>query len=841
MWAPASSPDRGGRPKSAKNNTTAPSSPVSSSAPHPTHNIAIADLLEPAIDGPPSPESIRAFNRQMMRSTVLDKHQSHQTSSSGSSSLRSLASADRPAWEQALDGLTLSRNSSGRSTNSNVLRPDSVQIFGKTLFNRRTKIRRDSGAPSSSSSSLYSAEMPFELAGQPPLPAPTSGGSSRDNFIPAFFNRRRAATKPETGADELAARRKLQISGPYDFKHLTHTEREHVPNLQRGSRMVLQSEFSAMRAAQTPTDGTLKGIQAESLHFADFSSEALPLPEETGNSPLEPHTRISLSRPVTLRQHSSPPRPLPHASSQEVLRVPPPRPPRSPIEPAFVAPPVPPPRVSSRASIRYDGFDPLASTTLDRPQTSGGFRQPTPLAISPDGLGMTARNGHGYSHSADFDSERRYSRVIMTSPDDANWPLTCSTTTSFEKALPDVPEEEEHVVITRKSRISIASNTSSLRGSQSLPLLRQIAQSQAQDGAPQRPLSGGSDTLGRTDWFATQRALRAGMNDSDGPDALPRESWEEDIDYCYDHAAEADCDYAWDRPSMDLCREDSDVTPVEFALGGSPTSEGGISPAMLTPGRFDIPALSPASPVSAASANDAVTPTASAMPHSNFSLPRSDGRLLHIRTASHASSFKESHGFNLSPSLLIPGSDYHRQMMAHEGDTFPAYEEPTLTMDTSTLLIQSRTSASTTGSNDSEHSGSERHISTASVATDLTRLTMSTSSIDMDDFIPKNESSTWPSQAPESGLHNRVRSETMAAVPEEPVGVGVSRRNFSRSHSDPKLLSLMTSDATAAATATTTTTTKGQSKSQKGSIRRGRARTIGTPPPGQYALFPNVW
>src|SRR3569833_1428238 len=115
----------------------------------------------------------------------------------------------------------------------------------------------------------------------------------------------------------------------------------------------------------------------------------------------------------------------------------------------------------------------------------------------------------------------------MTSPDDANWPLACSTTTSFEKALPDVPEEEEHVVITRKSRISIASTTSSLRGSQSLPLLRQIAQTQAQDGAPQRPLCGGCYTLGRTVWFATERAVWAGMMDSDGPDALPRVSWEE--------------------------------------------------------------------------------------------------------------------------------------------------------------------------------------------------------------------------------------------------------------------------------------------------------------------------
>src|SRR3954467_14979243 len=77
---------------------------------------SIRGLLEPAIEGPPSPETIRALNNQMRQSSAREKHQSqqsgHTATSSGSSSLLSLASADRPSWENALDGLSLSRKSS---------------------------------------------------------------------------------------------------------------------------------------------------------------------------------------------------------------------------------------------------------------------------------------------------------------------------------------------------------------------------------------------------------------------------------------------------------------------------------------------------------------------------------------------------------------------------------------------------------------------------------------------------------------------------------------------------------------------------------------------------------
>src|SRR4051812_48164142 len=66
------------------------SAPSTAAPPQQHASSKITDLLEPAVDGPPSPERIRALNRQMKRASVLDKHQSHNTASSGSGSLGSL-------------------------------------------------------------------------------------------------------------------------------------------------------------------------------------------------------------------------------------------------------------------------------------------------------------------------------------------------------------------------------------------------------------------------------------------------------------------------------------------------------------------------------------------------------------------------------------------------------------------------------------------------------------------------------------------------------------------------------------------------------------------------------
>lgn len=771
-----------------------PVRPVTSSDTVPHGARSINRLLDPAIDGPPSPESIRELSQQMKRASVRDKHHSHQTSSSGSSSMRSLTSADPTPWENAIDERTLSRKSSGRSTSSSMPsrdRPESVQIFGKTIFNRRGKMRRESSAQSSSSS-MYSTDAMVDAA----LPPAQTSTSNRDSAIPALFGLRRS-----TKQDQVAeAQRRLNISGPYNFQHVAHT----------------QEKQRAALASPAPSSG---------MHFADFSSDSLPLDgESTPMTVPELYQTTSLTRnPSVLKKHPSSRRALNRSQSQEQLGmgIPPPRPPRSPIDQSAPGGPVPPPRGSSRMSTRHERFD-----SVDRPQTSSSFRSPQ-LYADP---GSPPPTSYGYSPAPDMDMipEHAYSSVH----DDSNWPLPCPSSSASEFPLPNVPEEDETAVATKKCRASVASN-SSLRGSQSVPMLRALSIRQNDDSG--RRTSDASDTLGRFDLFAAQRALKAALIESNRGDALPREAWEDDIDYCYDHEAEADCDYEWGRSSLDASRDGDTATPVDEH--GRATGSCEASPAMLTPGQFDVPALSPVSQLSSATAQEAITPTVvNNAKASNFSMPRVESKNS-LRKPSDASSFHESHGFTLSPSLLIP-MDYQQQMMACEAErqeasdfAFRQFDEPALNMDTSALLLRYRTSASTTGTVESTSSAFDKHISTASTATDYTRLTASTASLEMEACLPTAE----PLQRfPSFESHGRGESKSaMPTLPESEEGghPAAGRRDFNSRGSESNLVKLAMDEPW-----------PGRAKASS-LARRGRSRTTSLstpPPPNQYALFPSV-
>ncbi|KAK6210242.1 pak-box p21-rho-binding protein [Colletotrichum tabaci] len=834
------------------------------------HPDNITDLLEPALDGPPSPERIRALSKQMKRASAADKHKSHATTSSGSSSsLRSLNS-DR-SWEHTLETITISRRSSGRSTSSTMPssrdRPESVQLFGKTIFNRRARMKRESSNQTPSGTSLHPGELVLD--------GPTS--TNKDHFIPSIFGRRRTLRQDDLG-DDPALARKLQISGPYNFQHVTHTKRDHLPDLQRGSRAELVSEFSAIRAGQRPTTGQPRGFDVEDLHFANFSSEALHTLQDgaaaaAASSGETSAADLSLNRPPTISRHTGPPsaprRMIKHTRSQEQLRSSPPRPapprpPRSPIReepmsPTLPGSPVPPPRSSSRIAkhftVSQESVATADSGAPQRPQTSNGIQNPGFLEAVTGGIEpmATAQETTSSGGGLEVLTDPRFSHAITT-PDDAAWPLTASTNFSYEMALPDVPEEEEQYVSTGRSRGSLVSTRSSLRGSQSVPVLRQLAQTQDD---PERPPSGASDTLGGSlDVLATQKAPREVQGaESDTAEAPRRASWEDDIDYCYEHEVEADCDYAWDRPSLDLVRESFVLTNFDTDNFFVAPLSAGLMPAPSGQHMDNMPALSPASQTSM-SGHEAITPTVTTtLPvKSNFSHPRKETNYrgtshLHVRTASHASSFKESHGFNLSPSLLIPG-DYRQQMLAesdtdsypveisrHNSDHFSFDEEPVLTMETPGLFARDRASTSTTGSNSSSQTSSTgaRHASTNSTWTALTRYTGSTT---FEGWNPKFEGSDHSrsfsaDDFPELALGSpRGLKSTMTPLPESDEVL-----TMSRSTGDMRAVS-----GRLDASQSQENLPLYKTKEPVNQHRRQRAQTLSAPPPPrQYALFPPIY
>ncbi|KAI1490826.1 hypothetical protein F5X96DRAFT_514168 [Biscogniauxia mediterranea] len=780
---------------------------------HQAHrNHSLADLLEPSVDGPPSPEQLRALSRSV-------KHRSQLTSSSGSSSLLSSTSDRRQSWDRSLENIGISRNPSQRSSSRD--RPDSVQLFGKAIFHRRGKLRRGSSDQSASNngSLLSAAEIPMEVA-------------KDQHFIQSMFTRRRTL-RP---GDPEPSQKKLQISGPYNFQHLTHTQKDALPDLEHTNRMELVSEFSNLRLRRG-TEPCLPGIPPEGLHFANFSSEALNAQDTSSGTNASSNAESALpgrhSR-ADSRQKMLPPTPsspkwfTKPSQSQDKASLSPPRSPRSRNDSSQVSPIPPPPRTSSRVSMRHDGCDPLSTTSLDRPMTGGSFRQPSPFILPiPEGMRPlpmpppeeTIAEGERFAHA-------------ISTADDAAWPLR-----NGMGPLPEVPEEDE-IHIVRQTQSSM-SNHSSLRGSVSVPLLRQMSLAQADQRAP----SNASDTLGRFDLFAAQRALHDTADEYRADDYM-RESWEDDIDYCYEHAAEADFDYAWERPSCDVGRLDRGdfLTGPHFNTMGSLRA---IPTRMLSPSVPEVPALSPASQTSNLTQHEVITPTIVPAPvASNFSLPRRKSSVQLHRdpdlSYSPCSSVKDIQEFKLSPSLLIP-NDYHQQMLQYEREgqqdheLDDEYEERFMKFGKSLSVSQARSSTSTMDSRLSGHSmASSRHKSSASTSTAFTRWTGSSTSswqVNGDAF----QATIAKAISDESQI---IGQPSMVTLPESEETFGPPTRQDSgrhvRAHSEANLLMKATPD----------TTMPVENKPAKLPLKtRRRARTTSRShnnPPPQFALFPQI-
>lgn len=481
------------------------------------------------------------------------------------------------------------------------------------------------------------------------------------------------------------------------------------------------------------------------------------------------------------------------------------------------AQPLPPRRSSRRPSIPRRDSEALVNVAADRTQAISGFTFPAP---PPPHCEATSTPSAAYDPpSPTTETERRYSRIFAPSPlENPNWPLACpshnASTVTFD--LPDVPEEEEQHGVAR-SRASTPNTNSPLRGSQSVPALRKLPHD--------RTLSRESTIFGHFDMAAAQRAVMESMlNSYDDAEPLPRDAWEDVIDYCYEHEAEADCDYDWDRPSVN-----QDMEP-RFLVTDDQLNDAAWQRS-TTSDHFELPASSPSGHLSVGNAQDAqegaaptISATAKKSPTRNhFSLPRREAaqpKRLHVRTTSQASSFKESDGFTLSPSMFIP-KDYHQEMLAHqaENDQEPDNPGQAITFEDSRLFVPARSSASTTTSIGTSRSEFDRHISTISANTDYTRLTMSTSSLNLEDYLPKDDEPQAISNedkdiiVPETVAH--ARSQSIAGLLNASDPRPLSRENH---NSDPNLAGM---------------------RLAKSPLGRGRSRTMSTPPPpGQYGLFP---
>ena len=336
---------------------------------------------------------------------------------------------------------------------------------------------------------------------------------------------------------------KKSISDPYNFQHLTHTAADQARALQCANQYDMVTEFSAIRASQAPR-AELKGIKAESLHRLTGSigtqavspSMSRDIWSEASHSKHEPSSSFSKSTDsftrIVSKSFSSP------------------TPPRS-----------PPASRSSRMTM-----------TMPTRQILPGEESPTvpdfgPRIVTHSTLysNQSLSPSHSTIGSDDDDFQYDLSTIAhaVTTPDDSAYTLGVFPRPSPSFTLADVPEEDEAFPWTRHSTVSKRRATvlSTIRPSKSFPTTEVLKKHQPSSSSPnvlqsRSPLhedwSAISDpTLPFLDEHMADIPVRSRLSKrvSTGIKGM-EESWEADIDYCYEHAAEADSTFDWDQVSV---------------------------------------------------------------------------------------------------------------------------------------------------------------------------------------------------------------------------------------------------------------------------------------------------
>ena len=238
-------------------------------------------------------------------------------------------------------------------------------------------------------------------------------------------------------------------------------------------------------------------------------------------------------------------------------------------------PGLPPARSSSRAAVTTapDFFTAYHEEQAEEYSSSSTAGAPIATSARPVSCSLQPLVLESNNAFQDFDFSALPHAV--TTPDDTAFPLTPTKLRAPGAELPDVPEEDERISVvysppstprsvlrhaisfpstrSNSQRWSCSPRKASARDSNPVPpSMNKIGQNEtmlplvgeAFDDIPVRPL------------FSRRVSFKPQGFDT---------CWEDDIDYCYDHAAEADCDFDWDRISTRV-----DEINDAFETGGSP-------------------------------------------------------------------------------------------------------------------------------------------------------------------------------------------------------------------------------------------------------------------------------
>lgn len=411
---------------------------------------------------------------------------------------------------------------------------------------------------------------------------------------------------------------KKNISDPFDFQHVTHTNSRQFQSLDTANKDRLLSEFSAIRASQRP-DTELKGIAAQTLLFKNFSSEDLrnrdpsdmtmgPRSLPASSPPESPDPTGCATAPVDTGAEWKRQSRCFENFSRPVSRLQ-----KTPVSPSIV----PPPRMSSRLACS-DIPEPTCQTIdallgLQTPSTFPEFvysttedRQEDDLPLSRLDLAEVFQPEVGHAFTTTDSSAK-----VVKSP-----PMTSD--------LADVPEDRETTFplenVSRKSRASPPEFT--LKPT-SAPAFHHLSPKTRQSiGLVDEPsqLVGSPTIPGYR--FGFEQSTRVVEDDYGNPrteeiGTAIDETWEDDIDYCYEHAAESNSNFDWRRTSVD-----GSGMNASYPSGGvtvpvldlpKPDNREFTNTSKMTayqpsPSTLETPDLEPTSALSVSTPHDAVTP-----------------------------------------------------------------------------------------------------------------------------------------------------------------------------------------------------------------------------------------
>ena len=303
------------------------------------------------------------------------------------------------------------------------------------------------------------------------------------------------------------------ISDPYNFKHLTHTGPVQARALQTNDRNQLINEFSVMRASQAPKP-QLQGIKADDIIADDTYTPSV------SRSPSPPQSNRHVTNQRTLRSIRS---------MDSFTRV---------ASNSFSSPhpPISPP---SRRSSRQQHQRISQGLGLNNFEASLVSDVPTSRHSPKSSLAPVEEV---------WTSSQEIAQAFTTPDDSAQLIFTHQRTISSNNALAEVPEEDDEAVRLEKTeaRIRELRRVKELRHAKSLP-----AQIALISEFPTPCVGEEEDIPARSSRQISSDVVQA--------------NWEEDIDYCYQHAMEA-IGYAWDEEESP---ENYDCTPSTNPYSGS--------------------------------------------------------------------------------------------------------------------------------------------------------------------------------------------------------------------------------------------------------------------------------